>query len=205
MSEQERETFENWLRSNPFFVECDISKFDGEYAEHGVQQKWITWQAARQSRAQAQVPDDWKLVPVEPTDEMISAGADASDAFRVDVLRSYEAMLQSAPQQPADPLNGGWYCAHCQRGVDSSEVTYHEQHEACGRVITNDVLPQPADQWVRCSERLPTKEDADDCWGVWVANGDPLRVDSYLWNSVDERDFAWMPTGLRKPPAPEES
>lgn len=36
----------------------------------------------------------------------------------------------------------GWYCAHCQRGVDASEVTYHEQHEVCGRVITNDRPPK---------------------------------------------------------------
>lgn len=47
--------------------------------------------------------------------------------------------------QPAsDDEYVGWYCAHCQRGVDASEVTYHEQHEACGRVITDDRPPKPA-------------------------------------------------------------
>jgi hypothetical protein len=46
----------------------------------------------------------------------------------------------------------GWYCAHCERGVDASEVTYHEQHQVCGRIITDDKPPKPAppkpqDQW----------------------------------------------------------
>lgn len=35
----------------------------------------------------------------------------------------------------------GLYCAHCQCGVDASEVTYHEQHTVCGRVITDDRPP----------------------------------------------------------------
>ena len=44
-----------------------------------------------------QVPEGWKLVPEDPTDEMIGAGAEASRAFRVDILRSYEAMLAASP------------------------------------------------------------------------------------------------------------
>lgn len=58
--------------------------------------------------------------------------------------RQMREALQSA--QPAAPQYNGWYCAHCQRGVDASEVTFHEQHTVCGRVITNDAPPalQPA-------------------------------------------------------------
>lgn len=40
-----------------------------------------------------------------------------------------------------EPTYKGWYCSHCQRGVDSSEVTFHEQHTACGRTITEDEPP----------------------------------------------------------------
>lgn len=41
----------------------------------------------------------------------------------------------------------GWYCAQGQRGVDGREVTFGEQHEVCGRYITDDrpPTPQPAD------------------------------------------------------------
>ena len=42
-------------------------------------------------------------------------------------------------QEPA--AFNGWYCSRCQCGVDASEVTYHEQHTVCGRVITDDVPP----------------------------------------------------------------
>lgn len=45
------------------------------------------------------------------------------------------------PAQQQEPEYKGWYCAHCQRGVDGSEVTYHEQHTVCGRVITDDLPP----------------------------------------------------------------
>ena len=52
---------------------------------------------------QVVVPEGWKLVPVEPTDDMISAGADATNAYRVDVMRAYDAMLAAAPDAPIQP------------------------------------------------------------------------------------------------------
>ena len=67
----------------------------------------------------------------------------------------YNMPLYLAPSAQPAPDDGyvGWYCAHCQRGVDASEVTYHEQHEACGRVITDDRTPKPApsipEGWLR--------------------------------------------------------
>lgn len=51
--------------------------------------------------------------------------------------------IPGAQPAPSDEYVG-WYCAHCQRGVDASEVTYHEQHQVCGRVITEDKPPKPA-------------------------------------------------------------
>ena len=56
------------------------------------------------------------------------------------VLQSQQSTQGDAPA--ATEFNG-WYCAHCQRGVDAIEVTYHEQHTVCGRVITNDAPPAP--------------------------------------------------------------
>ena len=54
-----------------------------------------------------------------------------------------EARMTGAQPAPSDEYVG-WYCAHCERGVDASEVTYHEQHTVCGRVITDDKPPKPA-------------------------------------------------------------
>jgi hypothetical protein len=45
-----------------------------------------------------------------------------------------------------DATYSGWYCSHCERGVDASEVTYHEQHTVCGRVISNDQPPKTANE-----------------------------------------------------------
>ena len=54
-------------------------------------------QRIRETEAQ-RVPEGWKLVPVEPTDEMIDAGCDEADAYRVDIDRAYRAMLSVAPE-----------------------------------------------------------------------------------------------------------
>lgn len=63
-----------------------------------------------------------------------------------------EARMTGAQPVPNDEYIG-WYCAHCERGVDASEVTYNEQHTVCGRVITDDKPPKPApsvpDGWLR--------------------------------------------------------
>ena len=44
------------------------------------------------------VPEGWRAVPVEPTDEMIDAGCDAADAYRVDIVRAYLAMMSVSPE-----------------------------------------------------------------------------------------------------------
>lgn len=54
---------------------------------------------------------------------------------------------QAATAQASEPSAAeykGWYCAHCQRGVDAREVTFSEQHEVCGRYIADDRPPAPA-------------------------------------------------------------
>ena len=70
---------------------------------------WWMWQKARASLnaahdQQVSVPDGWKLVPVVPTSEMISAGNDAAHAGGCDlyqltreVMNAYPAMLSAAP------------------------------------------------------------------------------------------------------------
>lgn len=52
----------------------------------------------RELEAERGVPEGWQPVPAEPTDEMIDHGCDAADAFRVDIVRAYQAMLSAAPQ-----------------------------------------------------------------------------------------------------------
>lgn len=96
---------------------------------------------------QPTTPQGWKLVPVKPTPEQIKSGNKVT--WPMPCKQVYTTMLAAAPQpaqQEQEPEYKGWYCAHCQRGVDASEVTYHEQHTVCGRVITDDVPPKAQQQ-----------------------------------------------------------
>jgi hypothetical protein len=63
---------------------------------------------------------------------------------------------RSIRNELAKPSAQGWYCAHCERGVDPSEVTFNEAHEACGRIITNDEPPtaKPAAVPDTCRQKL---------------------------------------------------
>lgn len=54
-------------------------------------------QRIRELEAQ-RVPEGWQLVPKEPTDEMIDHGCDEADAYRVDIVRAYQAMLAVSPE-----------------------------------------------------------------------------------------------------------
>jgi hypothetical protein len=89
------------------------------------------------------------------------------------------ASLQPAQEPVADYK--GWYCAHCQRGVDGSEVTFREQHTVCGRVITDDV--PPAAQKSADDKREMLHEFVNLCFQCaryerpstdWIAAGDEL-------------------------------
>lgn len=44
------------------------------------------------------VPEGFVMVPAEPTDEMISSGCDAANAYRVDMCRAWTAMLLASPE-----------------------------------------------------------------------------------------------------------
>ncbi|MFG1331229.1 hypothetical protein V5F41_08230 [Xanthobacter autotrophicus] len=67
-----------------------------------------------------------------------------SDAAVNDILQeAARALTRAPPPEPSKPVWRGWYCHHCQRGVDGSEVTFHEQHEVCGTYIGDAEPPPP--------------------------------------------------------------
>jgi hypothetical protein len=53
------------------------------------------------ARAASPVPAGWKLVPVEPTKEMLAAGDKIMDCDPQWVARGYRAMLAASPASPA--------------------------------------------------------------------------------------------------------
>ncbi|MBS7349633.1 MAG: hypothetical protein KIG95_05655 [Comamonas sp.] len=97
------------------------------------------WQAAR--RAQV-VPQGWKLVPVEPTQEMKRAGMSERHD---DLSRSvYQAMLAAAPQPPeAAPvqLPEPWAISHHNR-VQYSNAAWHGETPDGTKLYTEQQVRQ---------------------------------------------------------------
>ena len=63
----------------------------------------------------------WKLVPVEPDDAMVYAACDASNLFRVDFVRAFEAAIEEAPTPPKlsdDRIREIWI----EHGLDDEDV-----------------------------------------------------------------------------------
>ena len=117
--------------------------------------------------------------------------------------KAIEARMTGAQPAPNDEYIG-WYCAHCERGVDASEVTYNEQHTVCGRVITDDKPPKPAPSMptallvavanlvaqmeiVSRVGFVDTPNDKDSCTAFCVAEGTWLELMSAV-----ESLAAWL-------------
>jgi len=69
---------------------------------------------------------------------------------------------------------------------------------------------EAGEQWVRCEDRLPTEDDAEDLkkvWicspigAVWLCEYSDVRHGIY---PVLEGGWYWMPTGLTRPQPPKE-
>ena len=86
----ERELFEEWAYSNKWnifrYPKSDYHSKEGQYCDEFVEGAWHGWQASA-SR------DGYKLVPVEPTEEMIDAGVDESDVDWKRLKFAYQAMI----------------------------------------------------------------------------------------------------------------
>jgi hypothetical protein len=76
----------------------------------------------------AGVPKGWKLVPVEPTEEMIMAGQASGKNCAFSYASCYRNMLAAAPAQPA-PVNASTSTEACRRDYENR---YHKIAAAIG-------------------------------------------------------------------------
>jgi hypothetical protein len=123
----EREAFEAWYVADairqgfPTMTVEEVKNLrdDDHYGAHRamLNGKWEGWQARASSSTVQQVgaeeldfyvvPTGWKLVPVEPTPEMVRAGLDTDEADKdADegqlLYWSYKAMLATAPSPKSE-------------------------------------------------------------------------------------------------------
>ena len=86
----ERELFEEWAYSNKWnifrYPKSDYHSKEGQYCDEFVEWAWHGWQASASRQ-------EYKLVPVEPTEEMIDAGVDESDVDWKRLKFAYQAMI----------------------------------------------------------------------------------------------------------------
>ena len=59
--------------------------------------------AALIARLRARAPDGWRLVPVEPTDEMLDAATRELPSPWKSMAGLYRAMLAASPEPPSEP------------------------------------------------------------------------------------------------------
>ena len=100
----EREAFEAWAKAEDYSLVRSGVK-DPFYHEVPTEFAWLGWQGARaQEPAQEPAPvlAGWRLVPEEPTPEMLDALRTYFDK-RTRVEKCYSAMLYIAPKVAAAP------------------------------------------------------------------------------------------------------
>lgn len=101
-TEADRAEFEDFVKRRAFNPGYDLSKAtcpDGKesYCCEYVGLMWEAWQAARRVPAAPASAAGWKMVPVEPTREMIDAMPPVEETG---YFAMYEAALAAAPQPP---------------------------------------------------------------------------------------------------------
>lgn len=102
---KEREAFVRHMndRCAPCFTTNGV--FDDE-VDDDVLLAWETWLARAQlnSGEWVSVPKGWKLVPVQPTPQMLNAGVNAGVCASPEPWcpAAYRAMLNAAPQPPEE-------------------------------------------------------------------------------------------------------
>lgn len=185
------------------------------------------WQAAR---AQG---DAEPVAVVELSDYIHLSGAKTSQ--RKALKETSEGSIQNLPEgtvlftrPPSAGVPEGITVemleAIWQAGIDAEN---YDDRDFCDPLIrarvaieeSTHTTPQPAkqgrvpggDAWVKCSERLPTKADADYLGQIWVI--EPHMDYPVIWDldvvlkCVKEFEnfyFTWKPTGLKRPQPPQE-
>ncbi|HED2511070.1 TPA: hypothetical protein R4Y75_000227 [Enterobacter asburiae] len=97
--------------SVPAAMEMD-DDFDSSF-EHGKAVGWNAYRAAMlQSFGNSEqlnspvIPDGWKLVPIDPTKDMLRAGQSVV-GFWLNTVHCYSKMLAAAPAAPQQEVNNG--------------------------------------------------------------------------------------------------
>ena len=117
-----------------------------------------------------------------------------------------------------------WECPRCDGDEDCdmchghgsytyrTPVSWNTIKQIWRKAATHFAAPEqptaPAEQWIPCSERLPTGADFSDTGMVWAVevDGGCTRVILVGYHAITRRKWLythWMPTNLKRPAPPE--
>lgn len=175
--DRSRAGFEKWAAEN---YDTRLKRSGTGYAGQVLNQMWQCWCACRSAMLSAPaqpvaVPDGWKIVPTELTQEMAIAAAPHANG---DVKDYYRALLSAAPEQPVE----------VQSPLSVEHLTSVLRHSPLAPSDNQGRLNN-SDKWIPCSERMP-----GHCDGVfaWCGTGDGYAVEAYF-------DGAWYRTLTDEP------
>lgn len=193
-----------WLDSSDALDEIENQQSFGESIMLVVHElKRLQALAAEPAPAQpVAVPDGWVLVPREPTQEMVTAGADAAErnfTRRTRAPATFKAMLSAAPLPPDGGdvrLRAGWMlmndngkrwriCGPAGRWVMKPEgaITADEARTICETAMGTALAHTPA----------PQPDGAAEADELAEILGDILR------EAISERGMGWCPRAGNAP------
>jgi hypothetical protein len=229
----DREAFEQWLLDEQGLVgSWDYER--GCYSEFPAHLAYKAWQAAREQEGGEVVA----YVDPRALDNFASGSATkewlwaAPDAGLIPVY-THPPQSQGVPEGFC--LDGGHRTLKANTGKDCSCPKYI-RHPHCDRYETRGCLPTEnpwfstpaapqADNWIKCSDRLPREADGDftgnviwwgniyndlrpSGWCAAVNHWNPHAWEcAYFENLPDElypHTTHWKPTGLKRPQPPEQ-
>lgn len=91
--------FEEWLSQQDGVIEVDCGCVTTEAFYH-----WM--RVAYEAGNSPVIPDGWKLVPIDPTKDMLRAGQSVV-GFWLNTVHCYSKMLAAAPAAPQQEVNNG--------------------------------------------------------------------------------------------------
>lgn len=145
-------------------------------------------------------PVGWKLVPIEPTPEMINAMVTAW-RYSVETDQSgecraeYRAMLAAAPRPPAGQQDRGEEaiyaeCYMCGKPMDgTSEDDCHCFHRRELAATASEATAAQQDGWISVDDRLPL--ESDSTVAVLMDDGSVLTAWATYWHGASNKFARW--------------
>jgi hypothetical protein len=197
MSDIEREEFEQAV-ADKWSDSYSFTRFEnGEYMDDFLQQYWIGWQASRQ--------EGEPIGFLQSSGVSQLSGGHPAKLYPIGATPSPFESSTLVYTHPASAAPDEEYLRALQDAFDIIQADANTEENYGSMCRIGSVLdklkdtPTNADVWIKCSERMPTVNDADFDGYVWWArfNHVARTKQRIVVDGLEHLDDAfWMPTNL---------